>query len=322
MIARQGSRAALLAVAVVLCLATPVRAQVRIPGLAPADPIFDTEVVGKHVWVVGSPGLLLHSADGGVTFAPQGSIGTAALFTVDFVDEKTGWVSGRSGLVMATTDGGATWTKQATGTNEPLLALDFVDARHGMAVGNFAAAVRTDDGGATWKPMRVAPEGEDPTLNGVAMLSATEAVVVAEFGAVYRTADGGASWEFLDVGLTESLFGVTALPGGQVLAVGTEGAMVLSEDGGKTFTAVASGTRLHLFRVAAGAGRVFVTGNAGLVLSADTPKGPYTAWTAPTVFWLGGVSVGADGLGFLVGARSLVLTTADGGRTWKRWGER
>lgn len=322
MIVRQGSRTALLAVLAGLCLATPALGQSRLPTLAPADPLFDTEIVGKHVWVVGSPGVLLHSADGGATFAPQGSIGTSALFTVDFVDEKTGWVSGRSGLVMGTTDGGATWTKQTTGTNEPLLALDFVDARNGMAVGNFAAAVRTDDGGKTWKPMRVAPEGEDPTLNGVALLSPTEAVVVGEFGGVYRTGDGGSTFEIVDVGLSESLFAVAALPGGGVLAAGTEGALVLSEDGGKTFQAVSSGTKVHLFRVAAGGGRVIVTGNRGLVLTADDPKGPYTAWTAPTLFWLGGASVAADGLGFLVGARSLVLSSSDGGRTWKRWGER
>ncbi len=322
MIARIGPWTALLAVAVAFCVAPPAVGQPRLPGLAPADSLFDVQVVGSHVWVVGSPGILLHSSDGGVTFAPQGSIGSAALFNVDFVDEKIGWVAGRNGLVMATTDGGATWTKQSTGTNEPLLALDFVDARHGMAVGNFAAAVRTDDGGKTWKPMRVAPEGEDPTLNGVALSSPTEAVVVGEFGGIYHTADGGASFEVVDGGVSESLFDVTSLPGGGVLAAGTEGGLVLSEDGGKTFTAVASGTSTHLFRVSAGGGRVFATGNRGLVLSADNPRGPYSAWTAPTMFWLGGLAVGADGKGLLVGARSLVLTTSDGGRTWKRWGDR
>lgn len=322
MIARPGSLLFLLALGATLNVAAPAFGQTRLPGLAPADALFDVQVVGAHVWVVGSPGLLLHSSDGGLTFAPQGSIGSAALFNVDFVDEKTGWASGRNGLVLATTDGGATWTKQTTGTNEPLLALDFVDARHGMAVGNFAAAVRTDDGGNTWKPMRVAPEGEDPTLNGVALSSPTEAVVVGEFGGIYHTADGGVSFEVVDGGVTESLFDVIALPGGGVLATGSQGALILSEDGGKTFAAVASGTSNHLFRVAVGGQRVFVTGNRGLVLSADNPRGPYAAWTAPTMFWLGGVAVGADGKGLLVGARSLVLTTSDSGRTWKRWGDR
>ena len=66
---------------------------------------------------------------------------------------------------------------------------------------------------------------------------------------------------------------------------------------------------------------MLVTGNGGLVLSADGPGGPWTAWNAPTYFWLGGASVGADGLGFLVGGRTLVMKTTDGGKTWKRWGE-
>jgi photosystem II stability/assembly factor-like uncharacterized protein len=73
--------------------------------------------------------------------------------------------------------------------------------------------------------------------------------------------------------------------------------------------------------VAAAGSRVLVTGNGGTVLSADGPAGPWTAWKAPTYFWLGGASVGADGHGVLVGGRGLLMRTTDGGKTWKRRGE-
>ncbi len=321
MIARHGPSLMALACAAVCLTATPARSQTLLPGLAAADSLYDVEMVGSHAWIVGSPGVLLHSSDGGATFAPQGSLGSTALFAVDFVSETQGWVAGRGGQVLATSDGGTTWTPQATGTTEPLLAMDFFDATHGMAVGNFAAAVRTDDGGKSWKPMRVAPEGEDPTLNGVALLSATEAVVVGEFGGVWRTADAGLTWEVVDAGVSESLFGVAALGGSVLAAVGSEGTLVVSEDGGKTFASVDLGTRAYLYRVTLGAGRVILTGNRGVVLSADAVKGPYTSWTAPTYFWLCGAALGADGKGLLVGARGLALTTADGGKTWTRWGQ-
>jgi photosystem II stability/assembly factor-like uncharacterized protein len=310
-----------LAVLATALLAPPgASADETLPGVAPADPLYDVAVVGRNVWIVGFPGILLHSADGGSTFARQGPADRSAWFAVDFVDEKTGWVAGRAGRILATRDGGATWEPQATGTTEPLLAIDFVDASRGIAVGNFAAALRTEDGGRTWTPIRVAPEGEDPSLNGVAFASAQEAIVVGEFGSVYRTGDGGTTWEGVSSGVNDSLYGAAALPGGVLMAAGAEGALITSSDGGRTFTPVATGTRQHLFRVTGTATRILVSGNGGTLLSADRPEGPYVAWKAPTHFWLGGARLATDGTGFLVGGRTLALRTADGGRTWKRWG--
>jgi photosystem II stability/assembly factor-like uncharacterized protein len=292
----------------------------RLPGVAPADPLYDVAIVGRNVWIVGFPGILLHSSDGGTTFASQRPADRSSFFAVDFVDEKTGWVAGRGGQILATRDGGATWEKQATGTTEPLLAIDFVDASHGIAVGNFATAVRTEDGGRTWVAIRVAPEGEDPSLNGVAFATDREAIVVGEFGSVFRTGDGGLTWEAVSSGVNDSLYGAAALPGGVLMAAGAEGVLITSADGGRSFTPVATGTTRHLFRVTGTATRILVSGNGGTLLSADRPEGPYVAWKAPTYFWLGGARLAPDGTGFLVGGRTLVLRTADGGRTWKRWG--
>jgi photosystem II stability/assembly factor-like uncharacterized protein len=121
-------------------------------------------------------------------------------------------------------------------------------------------------------------------------------------------------------GVNDNLYGAAALPGGILMAAGAEGTLITSADGGRTFTAVATGTRQHLFRITGSASRVLVSGNGGTLLSADRPEGPYVLWKAPTYFWLGGARLAADGTGFLVGGRTLVLRTADGGRTWKRWG--
>jgi photosystem II stability/assembly factor-like uncharacterized protein len=308
--------------ALALCTGSPnSAAQVRLTGVAPGDALFDVAMVGRDVWVVGFPGILLHSSDGGASFAPQGSVGSAALLAVDFAEAKVGWIAGRGGLILATRDGGTSWEKQATGTNEPLLGLDFLDASNGMAVGNFAAAVRTVDGGKTWAKAQVAPEGEDPSLNAVAFVTKQEIVVAGEGGVLYHTADGGTTWEAVDAGTYENLNAIDHLGNGVLLAVGANGTILVSEDGGKSFAAVESGTRQHLFRVTHGAGRVLVTGNFGTVLSAESPKGPFATWTAPTFFWLSGARLQADGSGFLVGARSKAFTTADGGRTWKLWGE-
>jgi photosystem II stability/assembly factor-like uncharacterized protein len=65
-------------------------------------------VAGVGVWVVGSNGAILFSADG-TTFLPQSSGTTAALRSVSFVSSTNGWVTGDDGTVLATFDAGQTW---------------------------------------------------------------------------------------------------------------------------------------------------------------------------------------------------------------------
>lgn len=298
----------------------------NLPGVVSCDNFYDAAVIGKDIWVVGFPGIILHSPDSGRTFEQQGDFSGAAVFAVDFVDSQTGFAVGRKGLVLATRDGGKRFVIQNSGTEEPLLALDAVDRDHVFAVGNFATAIRTSDGGNTWSSMEVigAQEdseagGADPSFNAVAFVDTMKGYIAGEFGLIYRTLDGGNTWTQLDSGINENLFGMAVLPGDVIAAVGSNGALVVSSDG-EHFSYVATGTEKHLFRVSAGAGRIFITGDAGLVLTATSPEGPYTPWTAPTYFWLGPVKVSNDGNGILVGARAFIMITSDGGRTFKQWG--
>jgi photosystem II stability/assembly factor-like uncharacterized protein len=307
----------LLPVLVTLFAATPVVAD-GLPGVVRTDHLYDIAVQGDHVWLVGFPGVLLHSADRGKTFERQGVWGTLALMSADFPDARTGFVVGRGGLVLATKDGGANWEMQRSRTSEPLFAVDFVDPEHGWAVGNFAAAIRTSDGGKTWTPMTVAGEGEDPSLNGVVFLDRNTGFVVGEFGLIARTENGGDTFVRVESGVSGNLFSVAA-SGQSLVAVGADGAIVTSADGGKTFAAVVSGTKENLYRVSLAGQRVFVAGEFGVLLAADTPAGPYKAAKTPTFRWMNSVRIGPDGTGFAAGARAVFLVTTDNGTTWKPW---
>jgi photosystem II stability/assembly factor-like uncharacterized protein len=306
----------------ILALSVAGPAAAELPaGVVKSDNFYDAAVVGDHVWVIGFPGLILHSADRGATFESQGPGGREALFAADFADARTGWVSGRGGLVLATTDGGKTWTRQETGTTEPLLGIDFADAATGIAVGNFAAGVRTTDGGRTWAAIRPAPEGEDPSFNGVAFLpDGKGVVVVGEFGTAFVSEDAGATWTKVETGESDSLYGVAATPAGAIVAAGAGGVITVSTDRGKTWQRAASGTERHLFRVTVAGDRVLVAGNGGLVLSATDPAADWKQTRLPTYLWVGSARLDAGGKGVAVGARGLLVLTSDGGKTWKTWG--
>lgn len=296
------------------------RAQEGLPGVVRRDLLYDVALAGERVWVVGYPGLILHSSDRGRSFERQGPRARTAYLAVDFVDARTGVVVGRGGAALWTEDGGMTWERRPLPAAEPLFDVDLVDARTAFAVGNFAAAVRTRDGGRTFEAMRVAPEGEDPTLNALAFLDARRGVIVGEMGLIARTLDGGDSFTRVDDGTIEAhLFGIEVAGEGFVV-VGSEGTILVSRDAGASFERIVSPVREDLIRVATAGARAVVVGLAGTVLWARDPAGPYQAVAnVPTWQWLAGVRIAEDGRGFAVGARATLLVTDDFGATWRPW---
>ncbi|MBL6975848.1 MAG: hypothetical protein ISR64_08970 [Deltaproteobacteria bacterium] len=314
-----------------------------LPGVTGRDKLYDVEVAGNHAWIVGFPGIILHSGDRGRTFERQGPGGTTAWLAVDFTDERHGVVVGRGGNALVTGDGGKTWTAHEMGTREPLFDLSCPDATRCYAVGNFAAALKSEDGGRTWTPMNVVPEGEDPSLNGVHFADVNTGYAVGEFGLVARTTDAGASWERVDDGMNaDNNFGVAAQKDGSVVVVGSYGLVQVGRvvpvknegestdpdtvDGGQktvdtemTFTTLPTGIKEHLFRVTGTLGGLIASGEAGALLTAPGVKGPWTVASTPTFQWLAMAQVDDKGHGFALGGHGTLLFTADGGKTWKKW---
>jgi photosystem II stability/assembly factor-like uncharacterized protein len=95
---------------------------------------------------------------------------TGNLFSVHFVDPKTGFIAGEKGLCLVTHDAGAAWTRVETGSAATLRCVRFKDAQNGFICGDGDAAapkprghvvfgrpmtsgtlLSTTDGGKTWK---------------------------------------------------------------------------------------------------------------------------------------------------------------------------
>lgn len=71
---------------------------------------------GSHVWIVGSPGSrVLHSGDGGRSWAAQMTGQTLPLNDVMFVDGQHGTAVGALGTILTTADGGLSWQRTHSG---------------------------------------------------------------------------------------------------------------------------------------------------------------------------------------------------------------
>ncbi len=287
-------------------------------------------------WAVGDRGVVLHTEDGGRHWQTQRTVESGQLESIHFVDANNGWVVGgtihpythrTSCLVLRTHDGGCTWTQVPDLTLPALKYVRFFNGQQGWAVGNTSALYptgifRTEDGGRSWFTLPVGLTGKwtaadflDPAQGAVAGLDGILGVVstphvtasrtpqlgnrplramrlsrdrtgwlVGDGGLVMHTTDAGLTWQNLPSPLppgVKDLFDFHALSvvGQEVWIAGAPGTVVLhSPDAGRTWE-----------------------------LSRTDQPVPIYAMTF----------IDPD-RGWAVGALGTVLSTRDGGRTWRR----
>ncbi len=110
-------------------------------------------VGGGHVEGLPTPGTIVHTSDGGLTWEEQINPVGFALSGIDFVNENVGWAVGdnwgQSYGILHTSDGGSAWEPQTNPSNSWLFDVDFVNENSGWAVGPDGTIIHTSDGGTT-----------------------------------------------------------------------------------------------------------------------------------------------------------------------------
>lgn len=158
-------------------------------------------VAPSFAFASGSTGLLLKSADAGLTWQsvpppagyPNGSTGTYT--ACSFISPTEGWIAGSYLEITHTLDGGNTWQQQFVGGSsaDGVYDMDFVDAQHGWVVGTFGSGVlRTADGGTSWS-FHAFPS---PSPDGRAIDFVTPLVgwAASTGGFIARSTNGGLTW--------------------------------------------------------------------------------------------------------------------------------
>jgi len=102
-------------------------------------------------WIVGMDGVILHSADGGMTWKKVESGTDKPLYSL-VVRGTQGWAVGNKGVYLTSSDGGMTWAEKrdAIKTKFWLRTVAFCNDREGIIGGASGTIVRSHDGGATW----------------------------------------------------------------------------------------------------------------------------------------------------------------------------
>ena len=211
------------------------------------------------------------------------------LFSTCFVNDQEGWAVGDLGRIFHTTDGAKTFEMQSAGTKRPFVATACIDAKHVWIAGQAGQLAHSTDGGKTWTNQE---SGTDRQLLSIQFVDANNGFAVGDFGTMLRTENGGSTWTKVpvpqDLQLPEDMIGIVE-PGDIVLyavsyadaqhlaVVGEFGVIMMSQDGGRTFESRKTDIESTLF----------------------------------------GVFMGENGKGWAVGLEAVMLSTTDGGQTWK-----
>ena len=152
---------------------------------------------GKTGWICGEEGIILHTTDGGETWAHQESTVKSNLFKLYVADDKTVYAVGANATVLRTIDGGDHWQSAKIPKAIDIFDLTFSDKNTGWAVGEFSTILKTTDGGQTWLVQSGGNMGEY-TIGPFFTITFTDpqhGIAAGLSGDLSITSDGGKTWQ-------------------------------------------------------------------------------------------------------------------------------
>lgn len=174
---------------------------------------------------------LIHTIDGGASWAFQEVPTDALMNSISFVNEAHGWIAADNGVIMHTADGGQNWIQQETGTPYALKKIQFIDVLHGWAIGFGPGVVGTFlytiDGGQNWLPTDCPCSFNDLDFNNT-----TQGWMVCGDGRIYSTYDGGVTIEPLNLSNSTTLTNVDFINDGIGWIVGSNNLLQQTLNGG------------------------------------------------------------------------------------------
>jgi photosystem II stability/assembly factor-like uncharacterized protein len=265
-------------------------------------------------WAVGHDASVLHSVDGGATWALQFDGVRAARRMLDYYKSFDASAMDAQALAKLHADV-AQFVEE--GPDKPFLDVWFEDEKTGFIVGAFNLIFRTEDGGRTWEPWyhrtenprglhlyAIRPVGRDLVIVGeqglvlkldhnagrfsalptpyagtyFGVIGTAQAMLVFGLrGNILRSTDGGKQWQQVASGGGAHLNGGTVAPDGRMVLVGQAGQVLLSTDHGATFAPLTMQQPMSANAVAVIGGTLAVAGQRGVRVQPLPPEPRSTA---------------------------------------------
>ncbi len=211
----------------------------------------------KKGWAVGHEGIILHTSDGGYTWAFQ----YGDPFIPGAPENDNYDIVNRSGF--------------------PLLGVWFKNEKQGIAVGSYGFFLYTNDGGKVWQDWSEKVENEDGWhLNAITSKDDKLVYIVGESGMLFRSEDGGENWVTLNSPYEGSFYGAVVGPGiDDVSIFGLKSNLYKSSDRGVNWHKIPVDSTEGLMGGAQiGEQNIVLGGGGGLLLFSQDGGESYKKW--------------------------------------------
>jgi photosystem II stability/assembly factor-like uncharacterized protein len=243
-----------------------------------------------------------------------------------FTDSRHGFLVGSNRLILETGDGGVSWQERALDLpaeeNFRLISVDF-SGDEGWIVGQPGLLLHSTDGGQNWSRLFL-----DTKLPGepylVTALGRNSAELATNVGAVYRTGDGGNSWQAEVEDAAGAVRDLRRSPEGRYVSVSSLGNFFATWNPGEpvwTPHQRVSSQRLQAMGFQPDGGLWMLARGAQMRFNADADNAE--DWSKPVIPITNGygyldMAWAPDGSLWAGGGSGTLLSSADGGRTWRK----
>lgn len=252
-------------------------------------------------WAVGHSGVVLHTADGGQSWARQ----------LDGRSTATDMLGFYHGLAAGGDETAARLVEELPinwqdGPEQPWLGVWFANEQHGLVTGAFNLMLETRDGGNSWTPWAHRVDNPDALhLNAIEKIGSA-LYMPSERGVVFRMREGEERFSALQTAYTGSFFGICG-DERVLLAYGLRGTVYASLDQGANWSALPPAIPVALTACTRTAdGRFLLAAASGHVVAvALEASGPVATPRNGAPWPLAGIAPGADGKPLGVGMRGI-----------------
>jgi photosystem II stability/assembly factor-like uncharacterized protein len=249
-----------------------------------ANNLFSVHFVNANEgWAVGANNTILHTTNGGTTWAAQtnqGSVPVSSYLGVRFIDANTGWAGGGAAIVR-TTDGGTSWASQ-----------------NATQDGRFRNNLFAVSANVAWIP------AQNSTSSARWFSRYTVGVGEENFNVL-----GGGS-QYSDIYFTDADNG-WAVGSGPIVHI-TNGSSASPSFGFQTSCPCPTLNGIHMLNSLTG----WAVGASGLILKTTDGGSTWASQTSGTTTNLRSVHFVDASQGWAVGASGLILRSTDGGASW------
>ena len=262
-------------------------------------------------WVVGGPGTIIKTNNGGTNWFSQTSGTGQGLFTVFFLNINTGWTAGTPGVIRKTINSGINWLPQTSLSGETITSIFFGNENTGWYVTSPGGSIcKTINGGTNWI-LQFSTLG----MNSIYCIDANSAITVGAGGIILRTFNGGTNWISQNSGTTQTLSSVYFSNSNVGWVVGSN-LILKTINGGTNWISQNSGVTNSLtsiFFVNANIG--WIVGYGGIILKTINGGTNWISQNSGTFRALRSVFFTDANTGWAVGDWGTILKTVTGGVT-------